>query len=1471
MRVSSTNIWECQMSSFSLFDADEAAQAEPARQARIASNRLAAAIDDVRAGYGKFLLGATGLDEFEDRWHYSKKDIRSTVEPHLMPVTGVMRRVHDALRKEFRTRQAADAYSYRGRHFNSPEELVEHMISRGELSPGARGMHIDDVINQHAEANALDPGSDEIPRRVGRRAGLQDAPDQNLQQTFSPSDGTLIPDGNFPGYLDDVDQGGPEKVQRDFTPGGDSGSDKHARRLTASDQCVDDEGHVFPDGAYNCPKCGIDWDEAGTPEELHRWRDIGSAGLADALGDHDYREARRLVADLYTDWARGNGLRVASLDTLELYSPNVTPAGFQTLYSAICRKLAEAPGDDEGDGDDSEVKVYVEDDDEDDDSRDEDDEEGDDREEDRDSDSDDDDDDPDDDGDDEDDEGRDAPPWVAEAARRYYAEGPEDVIQPMFGPGGDMSNLANEGGGGNLTVPPGQGMFGSGGGMYEEGTNIPASALPPPGSPTGTIIDSPVGDMAAESFGGGSGTGTFSDMAKGETAGGKTSRRRYAEEQQEQQSGGGEQQQAPQGPPQQQQGPDPSQMGADPAQMMQGPPPGGNGEGAPAPDHLLDVAGQAVSQAIEQQTQQYQQIVAPLSQAIQAIQFAQQVEQAAHPLDVTPPQGTVDVGPQSAAPQPQQQMMQARRHQSTYNGYADQDAFHDALSEMAPQYIEDRRRGLEKNPRGHDHEGCDHAYGICNAPDRFEARRRQARGVNCPECGKYLRDSIARSGHAHGPNGEVYDADPQYGFESRGEYMSRGKDGLPPYSRQGRRRQAIFQTWPSEEAYQRHLEDERYAEEDRNAPPVAPPRFSDEDVAYLKSLGQTPDQAGGGFPDWESYHRYHDFRQARQQQAARRSAAWPNNNDDDLYDENGDYIGTPWPEDLKHHLLSDGSPHAAYDAGYDASWHPDFQDSGDPWGDAGEAWYNAGGKGPGFDDGWVDAASDIPHRYNDPEGYAAYRAEMDAPRQASRRRRRTRASRGRPPFDSARRTAGGSTWAPMPVEDTFSFPKAKTPVADDSIAVNDLPKVKPPKAAPKKSRRQTAGGVMDAWDSWSGKRSELGQSRGLGDDVDTFVTEKQVGPRATEILKTTLGLPTQKAGSRRQGNFFTRKVPGWRWDQFQNGYIASAPNTFTCRCGSRFDVPSYYNCRCGTVWNAFVVGQGGDHRTAQVDQYICREIQPGVGIIMANKNMEADISSVDGDMGTHSRTRGVRGFQPRTGAEFRSDSPAPARTTYLAGANDESEYRRSDGQLSGVSHRQARSKPYPDGPYVDGASVLRSGAGSRGATPEQRFARQSAGEFGVRDPARQYAGHGQGRTAMAAEEDGMSRWAFAEAAESYAKPVAARTSSMPGMREGAQLDEEPSGCGFPNRSGSVLSGDHGYRLACGPNCDCEGCGEEREEKERKQSRRRQADWRIYDDIDPEETGRPPVSTEAKPTPSDWARRDEKSRWVPPTFAPRPIR
>lgn len=49
-----------------------------------------------------------------------------------------------------------------------------------------------------------------------------------------------------------------------------------------------------------------------------------------------------------------------------------------------------------------------------------------------------------------------------------------------------------------------------------------------------------------------------------------------------------------------------------------------------------------------------------------------------------------------------------------YNGYESQDAFHEALRARSAEYIAERKRRLAENPEGLRHEGCDHAYGICN-------------------------------------------------------------------------------------------------------------------------------------------------------------------------------------------------------------------------------------------------------------------------------------------------------------------------------------------------------------------------------------------------------------------------------------------------------------------------------------------------------------------------------------------------------------------------------------------------------------------------------------------------------------------------------------------------------------------------------------------------------------------------------------
>jgi hypothetical protein len=63
-----------------------------------------------------------------------------------------------------------DRYLYKGGNF-TPGRLIETMIAGGEASPAARSMPTEDVLNQIAEANAIDRAtatSDEFPVRVVR-------------------------------------------------------------------------------------------------------------------------------------------------------------------------------------------------------------------------------------------------------------------------------------------------------------------------------------------------------------------------------------------------------------------------------------------------------------------------------------------------------------------------------------------------------------------------------------------------------------------------------------------------------------------------------------------------------------------------------------------------------------------------------------------------------------------------------------------------------------------------------------------------------------------------------------------------------------------------------------------------------------------------------------------------------------------------------------------------------------------------------------------------------------------------------------------------------------------------------------------------------------------------------------------------------------------------------------------------------
>lgn len=1044
------------MSDFGLFENDEATQAQPRLAAKTAARQMEAAINVVRSKFGRFLMGATGIDEFGDRWHLSKHDIRSTVEPYVFPNTGTMRRLHNAMKQDWKLAH--------------PYKLAED----------------------------------------------RDAPFQDLDETYHPSNTNLIPEGDFEGYKNSVDQGGPEKVEsNDFTPGGDSG--RH--------------------------------------------------------------EAARLVADIYTDFARSNGLRVASLETLEHYAATGIHEDDYRLLESMIVRTAEAEDDcecddddeseesgppesdteDGGDDGDSDSAPPQDDDSEDDDSG-EDDTVGDEEEPAGGGDG------PVDDGGDDDFPGGDqddqtftVPDQAPELDPRLQQEIPQDdqggsapvppeVIDSILGlPEGTIEQL--------LLEEVEQGAQGGG--------DPSGFGGPPPAGP---------GQSGFPQDGGGNPFGDEEEQPR-------TARRRqsarsfWAAEGDEQQQSAPPQQGAP-APQDPSAGMDPAAMGGgdpnagmappqaggDPAAMGGGQPPapqppqgGAPAEDQPAEDQLLDMASNAVQQMIERETQEYQQIVDPLTQALQAIQFAQQIEQAEHPLDVTPPEGSVDVSP-AAAP-----------------------------------------------------------------------------------------------------------------------------GGAQSLQQQASRRQAIFQTHPSEEAYRRSLEDARWADDARNAPPQDPIRFSDEDIAYLKGLGQNPDQAGGGFSDWDSYHKYHDASRRRQAKinstlcdaAAVIANRYRLSSDGHRmlvaaalsgkgYSDVAEALKVAPPRirsaAAQHvsHLLAAGNPQFRREAFLKTVLAGDLVQ-----GPLERGWENMDQR-PGAEDMYRLKYMNDPRQHGGPEGAEwsqdyrdaeqkwldSYRAEYPTPESdgdfadghddedgfrtgsLSRREHWGRRSFGsRHPFDRTRRTAG-ETWINTPVQDTFEFENDK-PRVSDNIAVSDLPKMPGGHIG---RRLESKGGVMERFQRWQQKQQERGLNFGDGDiAAEGFVSEKNVGPGGAAKLHRELGIshppgdnavksnpkpsvpkaknPVTKRGSwgewepTKEASFFTRRVPDWKWDDHLSGYISKEGKAFTCSCGQKVAAPSYKTCSCGKVWNITALGSTQHLASDTADFYVAREIPVRPGVILAGKNM----------------------------------------------------------------------------------------------------------------------------------------------------------------------------------------------------------------------------------------------------------------------------
>jgi hypothetical protein len=154
-------------------------------------------------------------------------------------------------------------------------------------------------------------------------------------------------------------------------------------------------------------------------------------------------------------------------------------------------------------------------------------------------------------------------------------------------------------------------------------------------------------------------------------------------------------------------------------------------------------------------------------------------------------------------------------------------------------------------------------------------------------------------------------------------------------------------------------------------------------------------------------------------------------------------------------------------------------------------------------------------------------------------------------------------------------------------------------------------GIVDEVDEWGKQR---GVTTGNPDiDMAQFQSEtgKSIGPKQknklTKPKPTSTANPMPKSKqpiSTKHASFFTRKVAGWEWDDHLNGYLASKPTPFTCKCGSKHPVPSYSTCKCGKIYNSYVIGTGGDHHQASVEKFICREIPVRDNVIVAARRRD---------------------------------------------------------------------------------------------------------------------------------------------------------------------------------------------------------------------------------------------------------------------------
>lgn len=1140
------------MSDFGVWESIETSDSEKKIASRKSEDKLAAAIYDVKDKYGEFLYASTAIDEFHDRVALVKTDMMKTVDHHLMPVTGVMRRVIKACKDEWRTRTAApeasggtggdwvgnatggndswggvgwgspsgadgsaqkvspgvvqvqppapatapgletnnaapesalnnlpatspaytdptgglitQPYTGSGLYSNGPSKtssrrqagdsvrmknIPECDICKyengksgvpaaydGKTQYGPWANMCEDHFKSHGVGLGTGKGqrftstrrradytgpnistwgsSDEaigsgsgvasvqgIPGQAGveadgvigkssrRRRADNTGPAMVLEETFTPSSGNLVPEGNFDGYLAEVEQGAPEKAGENFIEGGRRrayyegypegweglSSDQEGPRRFNMQPTIDEKHPQIASDGYL-----YGWDNVS--DQYLKYSPSGGLMSRPLEPGQQYevlppRKKRSSVDfDVYKDYCETNGLRVASIDSLDHYAENLSDAQYFRLASIIQRI----------------------------------------------------------------------------------------ATQPL--PGGDK---ADPGSTGTVSGPSNS---------YNYGGSAPGWG--------GAMEQGGVADWQP-------GTGAFQQnmIAPGQIA---ASRRQAA----------------------------------------------GSGK-----TNYLQKADEALTQVLESKAEEFQETIAPLQQALQVIQQAEQAEQAANPMGVQPPPGTVNVlpgqdpsmgggdpsmggGDPSMGGDP---MAGGGGDLAQALGLAGAQGMPTPGPEGAQQQITGRQRKIAR-PKNYrevepeiDPEGWITRSGYsawdCENCGGEVTRCRGEGDVSCPDCdaqynafGQRLRDDWRDNMSNY--DDEIGDME---GYEDA--MAAREHEG----SRGGRRSGGAY-------------------------PFVREGGILDQYNSWLKKRKDLP---RGGEADYWAFARENGFGQGE-------------------------------VDSLKKHFQTTAAKVSLSD------------------GEMGSYPRTSGVRGQRSGASPVGGSNrSSSTRKSNPSGQGAStqreRKEVSRSKVGRKESNVAHSQSGVAGFSGRSQWSSGSS----PQRRQAGQPAGESGVRDSRGELSGYGSAQDSVAAGQNSlsRRASAGRAeSDAQSTTSGASTVSRLRSSKNNDQEPSV---EFSGSSRPPLSEDNGWGQRLAWTGFGPGIFARKVPGWEFDSHLNGYVTTAARDFTCSCGEKLPVPSYSTCKCGKVHNSYVIGTGGDNHTASIEKYICREIQVRPDVIVANR------------------------------------------------------------------------------------------------------------------------------------------------------------------------------------------------------------------------------------------------------------------------------